>query len=220
VTDGFLGRWSRRKRGLEQEPPEAASPPEAGPAPAAEPEFDPASLPPLESLDAGGDLTAFLHPKVPPLLRQTALRRAWAADPGIRDFVGPADYAWDYNAPDGVPGFSFDLGDVDMKKLLAQMIGEPQEPPPAEPEPEATGPEAPAPEAPDTQVPTLDLPALPQPLLAQAAPPPLADSPLRLSDPAPVAELPDGAPPRDETGHEPAPPPARRRHGGALPRLG
>ncbi|MFC7553572.1 DUF3306 domain-containing protein [Pseudoroseomonas wenyumeiae] len=131
MSDGFLSRWSRRKRGLEQEPPEAApAPAPAVPeaAPPAEPEFDPATLPPLESLDSGGDLTAFLHPKVPALLRQAALRRAWTADPGIRDFVGPADYAWDYNAPDGVPGFSFDLGDVDVKKLLAQFTGQPQEP--------------------------------------------------------------------------------------------
>ncbi|RKK02138.1 DUF3306 domain-containing protein, partial [Teichococcus wenyumeiae] len=172
MSDGFLSRWSRRKRGLEQEPPEAApAPAPAAPeaAPPAEPEFDPATLPPLESLDSGGDLTAFLHPKVPALLRQAALRRAWTADPGIRDFVGPADYAWDYNAPDGVPGFSFDLGDVDVKKLLAQFTGQPQEPE-----------EAAAGEAPEEAPAALpeEEPA-PQPLLAEA--PPLPESPVRLS---------------------------------------
>jgi hypothetical protein len=208
MSEGFLGRWSRRKRGLEQEPPEAAPAPapEAIPPPAAEPEFDPATLPPLESLDQGGDLTAFLHPRVPAMLRQAALRRAWSADPGIRDFVGPADYAWDYNAPNGVPGFSFDLGDVDVKKLLAQFTGQPQEP-------SATG-EA-AEEAP------LQLPAEPdppQPLLAEA-PPPLPETSLRLSTPEPEP-LPE-QPPEEPADPEPeAPPPARRRHGGALPRLG
>jgi hypothetical protein len=205
MSEGFLGRWSRRKRGLEQEPPEAAPAPEAIPPAAAEPEFDPATLPPLESLDSGGDLTAFLHPKVPALLRRAALRRAWSADPGIRDYVGPADYAWDYNDPNGVPGFSFDLGDVDVKKLLAQFTGQPQEP-------SATEEEAPSvfPAEPDP----------PQPLLAEA-PPPFPETPLRLStpEPEPVPEQ----PPEDLTGPEPepeAPPPVRRRHGGALPRLG
>lgn len=213
MSEGFLGRWSRRKRGLEQEPPEAAPAPapapEAAPPAAAEPEFDPATLPPLESLDQGGDLTAFLHPKVPALLRQAALRRVWAADPGIRDFVGPADYAWDYNAPDGVPGFSFDLGKVDLKKLLAQFTGQPQEP-----EEEAAGEmpeEAPA-AAPEQE-------ALPQPLLAEAPPPP--ENPLRLSTPVPEppAEAPAGPGPRESSAPEDAPPP-RRRHGGAMPRIG
>ena len=215
MSEGFLGRWSRRKRGLEQEPPEAtpAPPaPEAVPPGAAEPEFDPATLPPLESLDQGGDLTAFLHPKVPALLRQAALRRAWSADPGIRDFVGPADYAWDYNAPDGVPGFSFDLGDVDVKKLLAQFTGQPQEP--------EEGAAGEAPESLPPQEPSLEPPeAAPQPLLAEAPPPP--ESPLRLSTVAlePPAGIPAQAEPGEEEAREPAPPP-RRRHGGALPRLG
>jgi hypothetical protein len=28
------------------------------------------------------------------------------ADPAIRRFIGPAEYAWDFNSPIGVPGFS------------------------------------------------------------------------------------------------------------------
>src|SRR5690606_12871261 len=51
----------------------------------------------------------------------------WSLDPGIRDFMGPADYAWDFNAPDGVPGFALELGG-DVKRLLAQAIGAPPEP--------------------------------------------------------------------------------------------
>lgn len=220
MSDGFLSRWSRRKRGLEQEPPAPApEEPAQAPAPEAEAEFDPASLPPLESLDTGGDLTAFLHPRVPALLRQAALRRAWAADPGIRDFMGPADYAWDYNAPDGVPGFSPDLGNVDLKKLLAQMIGEPPEPEPAG----EAGEDVPA-EAPPGETPA---DPAPQPLLAEA--PPLPPSPLRLSPLRPEPEAPgplplaEDAPAVIEAGDASAPEaaaPARRRHGGALPRLG
>jgi hypothetical protein len=210
MSDGFLGRWSRRKRGLEQEPPEAApAPAPAAPeaAPPAEPEFDPASLPPLESLDQGGDLTPFLHPKVPALLRQAALRRAWSADPGIRDFVGPADYAWDYNAPNGVPGFSLELGDVNLKKLLAQFTGQPQEP-----EDDAPGTATEEPEVPEQE-------EAPQPLLAAA--PPLPESAVRLSTETPQlpAEVPAATEPVEADAPEPSPPP-RRRHGGALPRLG
>lgn len=124
---GFLSRWSRRKRAAVVAPPPAAAgpapPAEAVPAPgAAAPAFDPASLPPVESLTSGSDFAAFLRDEVPAALRRAALRRAWALDPAIRDFVGPADYAWDFNAPDGMPGFSLTLGG-DVKRLLAQAIG-------------------------------------------------------------------------------------------------
>jgi hypothetical protein len=138
-VSGFLGRWSRRKRGEDLSEPAAAPPePQVEPALPPDPAFDLESLPALDSLGAGSDLSSFLHPKVPELLRQAALRRVWAADPGIRDFVGPADYAWDFNAPNGVPGFSLELGG-DIKKLLAQAIGEvtaPEEQPDAEPVPQ------------------------------------------------------------------------------------
>lgn len=123
--EGFLGRWSRRKRealrGVEAPATEAPPPVEAAPE-AAPPAFDPASLPPLETLTEASDFTAFLRAEVPSVLRQAALRRAWRLDPAIRDFTGPADYAWDYNAPDGVPGFAHTLGG-DVKTLLAQAIG-------------------------------------------------------------------------------------------------
>jgi hypothetical protein len=32
--------------------------------------------------------------------------RAVLADPTIRQFIGPSDYAWDFNSPYGVPGFA------------------------------------------------------------------------------------------------------------------
>ena len=132
--EGFLSRWSRRKRAAVDAPPAPAeaAPPLAAPStgspvagsPAAEalPDFDPASLPPIESLTAESDITGFLRPQVPAALRTAALRRVWTLDPAIRDYVGPADYAWDYNAPDGMAGFSLELGG-DVKRLLAQAIG-------------------------------------------------------------------------------------------------
>ncbi|MBX9698840.1 MAG: DUF3306 domain-containing protein, partial [Acetobacteraceae bacterium] len=153
AEEGFLARWSRRKRGLEGDaggteslpdipgppvpcdvgagaqapdmtPPEApvAVQVEAASALAeAEPPFDPASLPPVESLTAESDLAPFLRPRVPAALRQAALRRIWQLDPAIRDFIGPADYAWDYNSPGGVPGFDLELGEDVARRLLALL---------------------------------------------------------------------------------------------------
>jgi len=89
-----------------------------------EPEpFDPASLPPIESIGAGTDVSAFLRPGVPADLTQAALRRAWVADPAIRDFVGPAENAWDFNAPGGVPGFGPLRAIDDVQRLAALVAG-------------------------------------------------------------------------------------------------
>jgi hypothetical protein len=189
--EGFLSRWSRRKRavveGRAPEEPTLPAPVEAKPeAPPAEPEddFDPNSLPPIDSLTIESDFKAFLHRKVPLELRSAALRRAWSLDPAIRDFIGPADYAWDFNAPDGVPGFALELGG-DAMKLLSHALGldAPAPKPAAEAQEEAVAvAEAPAPEV------------LPEP-------PSLA-----IAEAAPEAEAP------------PEPPPERpRRHGSALP---
>jgi hypothetical protein len=168
--EGFLSRWSRRKRAVvEGRAPEEAAPPapvEAKPETLpAEPEddFDLASLPPVDSLTIESDFTAFLHRKVPLELRSAALRRAWSLDPAIRDFIGPADYAWDFNAPDGVPGFALELGG-DAMKLLSHALGldAPAPKPEEDKAPEAPAmAEAPAPEA------TPEAPGL---AIAEAAP--------------------------------------------------
>lgn len=170
--EGFLSRWSRRKRAVvEGRAPEEAPPPaplEAKPeALPVEPEdeFDLTSLPPIESLTIESDFKAFLHRKVPLELRSAALRRAWSLDPAIRDFIGPADYAWDFNAPDGVPGFALELGG-DAMKLLSHALGldAPVPKPAAEPQDEAPAiAEAPALEAP---------PAVSSFSIAEAAPDP------------------------------------------------
>lgn len=118
--------------------------PLAGDPGAAEP-FDVASLPPVELLDAKSDFSVFLKPGVPAALRSAALRKAWTADPLIRDYLSPLDYGWDFNAPGGLPfGFSDALGESAGKvmQLIRQAIGEPEPPPdpdapPAEPVPEA-----------------------------------------------------------------------------------
>lgn len=195
--EGFLSRWSRRKRqateGRLAEPEAAPQMPEAPPAPApesAEPEppaFDSASLPPIESLTAGSDISAFLRKEVPAALRQAALRRIWTLDPAIRDYVGPAEYAWDFNAPDGVPGFALSLGG-DTKRLLAQAMGLLEEKEPADTASEPPTTAGPAPE-----------------------PAPLEDPP-KVADSAPPSPAEPPSPP-----DAPQPTVPRRRHGSALP---
>jgi hypothetical protein len=80
--------------------------------------FDPAKLPPIESITAESDIRAFLAPGVPAELSRAALRRAWAADPKIRDFVGLAENSWDFNATGTIPGF----GPLEMTEELRSQI--------------------------------------------------------------------------------------------------
>ena len=142
-AENFLARWSRRKRRAAQQPaqPEsAAATPKAPAAEAPAPEFP---LPPIEAIDAATDLKPFLASGVPASLMRAALRRAWTADPAIRDFVGLAENAWDFTAPDGVPGFGSLTGD-DVRRLIAELAREPD---PVDPTPAPMTPvSAPAPE--------------------------------------------------------------------------
>jgi Protein of unknown function (DUF3306) len=144
-TENFITRWSRRKRkaaedaeatrssGAVDAAPECAHPKEdqregddaprggASDRPASAP--DPTKLPPIGTITAESDIRAFLAPGVPPELTRAALRRAWAADPKIRDFVGLADYDWDFNAPGAMTGFgSLEMTD-ELRQQIARMVG-------------------------------------------------------------------------------------------------
>jgi len=83
--------------------------------------FDLASLPSIESITAHTDVAVFLNSSVPVELSRAALRRAWASDPAIRDFIGIAENQWDFNDPNAIPGFGpLDPSD-DVAELVAQM---------------------------------------------------------------------------------------------------
>ena len=201
MSDGnFLSRWSRRKRQARRGEPDRSSAnspvPEAdaGNSPtAAEPKISAeelASLPRIDDLTAHSDLTQFLRKGVPAALRNSALRRVWALDPKIRDYVGEArDYAYDWNAPAGVPG-SGPIAEQDIEGLLRRVIGD------AEPGPRSIPPR-PAPEA---------GPSIPPGAEASIEAPPPSGEPSP-AEPDRSAGL--------ETPPEPAP--AGRRHGGAKP---
>ena len=99
-----LSRWARLKQAAKTEEIDAVS---ADSEATAVPEeaFDPASLPSIESIVGDTDILAFLRKGVPAALTQAALRKAWTSDPAIRDFIGIAENQWDFNDPNGIPGF-------------------------------------------------------------------------------------------------------------------
>jgi Protein of unknown function (DUF3306) len=132
ANERFLARWARRKRAEatnacgqpnpnetgDQSAPEASLPPRE-----TQSLVDPKSLPPIETIGAGSDIRPFLANGVPADLTRAALRRAWSADPAIRDFIGLSENSWDFNAPGGVPGFG-SLTMEDVRRLLARVMEE------------------------------------------------------------------------------------------------
>jgi hypothetical protein len=151
MSEDFLSRWSRRKQAAQAAAP-AKSPPDAEGAAAPEPvagsgareshetsntsqsapdlskdtgapAFDPASLPAIESITAETDIRAFFAAGVPAELTRAALRRVWTSDPKIRDFVGLADYDWDFNAPGSMAGFGPLEGADALRAEMAHRLG-------------------------------------------------------------------------------------------------
>ena len=131
---GFLARWSQRKQQARQpegKPDAPTAENDESPGPAAlqnedsAPELDLSTLPKLEELTASTNITAFLRKGVPEQLRNAALRKSWALDPAIRNYVSPAlEYAYDWNAPGGVPGGGELGAGVDVARLVSQIMGE------------------------------------------------------------------------------------------------
>jgi hypothetical protein len=156
IGEGFLERWSRKKIESEREAPapapderaedvaEETEPTPAGlrqdAAEAAPPApspggFDLSKLPSLESITASTDIRGFLAPGVPREIARAALRRAWAADPAIREFKGLAENDWDFTDPAAMPGFGSLPEGYDVKKMVAQVFGQRDAPAPEVVEP-------------------------------------------------------------------------------------
>jgi len=204
--DGFLSRWSRRKSAARDEvatpavPVDATTPDQMS---ETEPPVDLSALPPVDSLTANSDLAPFLKKGIPETLRNAAMRQMWESDPAIRDYIGPADYQWDFHTPGALAGF----GDLDAGADIARMVADVTEYHLKVPDAPVTEPQA-------AEGATADADSAMPRLVV------LADRQEGGSDPAtPVG---DG----DGTDHhaerltlEPASPPlrGRRRHGGAAP---
>lgn len=141
--NNFIRRWGRLKRASDSahEIETVSAKVEVAPTlpeaeEASDQPFDPASLPSLESIAADTDIGAFLQSGVPAELAHAALRRAWASDPAIRDFIGIAENQWDFNDPDGIPGFGPLLATDGAPAVLPQLSisVEQDQPRPAAPE--------------------------------------------------------------------------------------
>lgn len=150
-SEGFLSRWSRRKRQAAEPLPPPEPPVDASPAPAAAAEDerprDPETgepideelvrtLPSIEDIRPGDDISAFMRRGVPEAMRRQALRALWTTDPAIRDFVSPAlDYAYDYNTPGAAPGYGplseADIADARkfLDRLFSRTVESAQKPP-------------------------------------------------------------------------------------------
>ena len=223
--ENFLTRWSRRKLDAEEATaPTAEATPQTTDKPAenaevvktgvaqvqnaSAPAFDPATLPSLDSIGAETDITAFLKAGVPGDLRLAALRRAWVADPAIRDFRGLAENDWDFTVPNEAMGFGTIDPGFDTKKMLADVFGE-------TPRPAATAPEAR--EEAEKAAPTPDVSHAP---VEQAALESFDASPSVkeiVSDAELVRRNNNVATPSKENAPDEAPVARRRPQGGALP---
>ena len=124
AIERFLERWSRRKRLAARDVAGEDAAPPVGPA-AAGAAVDPSCLPPIDAINAASDLRAFLAPGVPVELTRAALRKAWMADPAIRDFIEIAENQWDFASPNSVPGFGMLDLTPDLRRLIADLCGEP-----------------------------------------------------------------------------------------------
>jgi len=119
MADGFLGRWSRRKAGLEPEGLAGAAPelkPKLDPTPAtqdkktienasapAEEETLPPTLEEAESIDRfAPDFSAFMKPNVDPAVQQAAMKKLFS-DPHFNIMDRLDIYIDDYSIPDPIP---------------------------------------------------------------------------------------------------------------------
>jgi hypothetical protein len=119
MADGFLGRWSRRKAGLEPEGLDGAAPElkakvtptpvphdkksiESASAPAEE-ETLPPTLEDAESIDRfAPDFSSFMKPNVDPAVQQAAMKKLFS-DPHFNIMDRLDIYIDDYSIPDPIP---------------------------------------------------------------------------------------------------------------------
>jgi hypothetical protein len=152
TDDGFLSRWSRRKREnaakenaakenaakeiaakeIATEPaavePDVADEQADTPATDAETanaEAEPLVEPPsLDLIDKDFDLAHWLKQNVPESWKLAALRKTWETDPFIHGYLNPArDYALDWNVPGGAPGYGPLTESDDVQAMVARVFG-------------------------------------------------------------------------------------------------
>ncbi len=133
--EGVFNAWSRRKRAArktdearevetaEQNAQETKTGAAAEPEGVEVDEQYLASLPTIDDITGQTDLQPFLKHGVPSALRNAAMRKVWLANALIRDHDDPAvDYAWDWNAPEGVPGAGGTLNREGVTKMVKDLV--------------------------------------------------------------------------------------------------
>ena len=150
--DGFLGRWSRKKRATE----ETKTEPVVVPDPIEDEDLSDEEilakleLPDPDDLGEGDDFSGFMKAAVPDHLRKRALRKLWLSNPALANLDGLLEYGEDYTDAAMVPevlntaykvgrGFLKDLvedaegsADEDDKDIAAEQAAEPSEQPTCE----------------------------------------------------------------------------------------
>lgn len=228
--EGFVGRWARRKQEAKAEEPvdakDSLKPAETEAAVAKvpdeekkeQPEFDISTLPSIESIVAKTDIRAFLSAGVPAHLTQAALRRAWSADPAIRDYIGLSENSWDFNATDSMHGFGPLQPNDNVRQMVSDVFKGITE---NEPQSKVASAEMQSEVQPEPEQSEVSDTASPNPEAGTEDPSrngeiSSADDP-QINEPNEELAETDSAPqhePLDEEIVDPAP---RRRHGGALP---
>lgn len=131
MADGFLGRWSKRKAGLEAEALEkkVETPKESAPVPSVEEVAEEAlPLPTLEDVAKidrfDPDFSAFMKPDVDPVVQQAALKKMFT-DPHFNIMDGLDIYIDDYSKPDPLPpGMLERMVQSDMLNLFGKSTEE------------------------------------------------------------------------------------------------
>jgi hypothetical protein len=189
-----------------------------------EPAFDPATLPPIETIVACTDIRAFLQKGVPAALTKAALRRAWTADPAIRDFIEVAENQWDFTDPTAIPGFGPLQATDNLRQLVGQALGNLPAPPDAPDTPEAPADISQERSKPVAGAQATSLNASPSAIRAPRSDPQVAASAMhtQAESPPPVSGNPDAesiaAPQHPAPVREVGRAPRRKGHGRALPR--
>ena len=131
MADGFLGRWSKRKAGIEVDAIEKKvdAPKESAPVPSVEKAVEEAPPPPtlddvakIDRFDP--DFSAFMKPDVDPAVQQAALKKMFT-DPHFNIMDGLDIYIDDYSKPDPLPpGMLERMVQSDMLNLFRKSSDE------------------------------------------------------------------------------------------------
>jgi hypothetical protein len=146
-------------------------------------------------------MTVFLQKGVPLELARAALRRAWTADPAIRDFIEVAENQWDFATGSDIPGFGPLEPSEEIRQMVESMFQAPEAAKPEELAKEVAEHHDAAAQQVDSTSDAEEIDRKPAETVAQLQPSQLHED---------VATQHENAPQSDAL-------PARKRHGSALP---